>query len=298
MKDLDLASLRHFLAVCDTGSITRAAGREHIVPSTISKRLTQLEADLRATLFERGRRGITLTPAGETLMDHAHTMLASARQIASDMSGFGAGVRGKVRLLATMTAISEMLPDDISAFTCLPGNQHVEVDVEEADGRNIVRRIQEGSARLGVLWDGTHMEGLEKYPYRTDHLAVAVHPSHPLTYFSSCAFVDSLNWEHIGTQPLNPLHQMQVRMAALAGKRIHFRATVSSFEPALHMVSANLGVAVVPREIARGWKESGQIRVIPLSDPWARRQFVICRRAREKLPPAAQLLLEHLARRT
>src|SRR3954454_4317062 len=102
MKDLDLTSLRYFVAACESGNITRAAEREHLVASAISKRLGQLEDALGVPLFERQRRGIVPTPAGEALLEHSRAILSSAARIVQDVASFGAGVRGQVRLLATV----------------------------------------------------------------------------------------------------------------------------------------------------------------------------------------------------
>lgn len=294
MKELDLLSLRYFVAVCDTGSITHAAAQEHIVASAISKRLAQLEEDLGVVLFERERRGVRLTSAGETLMDHARAMLSSARHIRNDMAAFGAGIRGKVHLLATVSAISEALPDDVAAFMQLPEHREIQVDIEEEVSRDIVRRIREGAARVGVLWDGTDVCGLQTSPYRTDHLAAVVHPSHPLAGKRRCRFADTLDWEHVGLDPASAVNQMQASAAALQGKRMRYRAVVSNFESALRVVRANLGISIIPREIADTYLDTFDIRVIPLDDEWATRQFVLCRREKEQLPKAAELLVGYL----
>ncbi len=295
MKDLDLISLRHFVAVCETGSVTGAAAREHVVASTVSKRLAQLEEDLGITLFERERKRLTLTPAGETLVDHARAMLASARRIQDDMAAFNAGVRGKVHLLASVSAISEALPDDVAAFMKMPAHREIKVDIEEDVSRDIVRRIREGSVRLGVLWDGTDLDDLHKTPYRSDHLAVVVHPDHPLAKRRRCAFVDTLDWEHVGLDPASAANLMQAQAAALVGRRMQYRAVVSNFESALRVVRADLGISIIPREIAQTYQGIFDLRIIPLTDAWARRKFFICRRANEKLPKAAQLLVDYLA---
>lgn len=294
MKELDLVSLRYFVAMGDTGSITRAAAQEHIVPSAISKRLAQLQDDLGVPLFERQGRGVRLTTAGETLMDHARSMLGSARRIVNDMASYGAGVRGKVHLLASVSAISEALPDDVAAFLQLPEHREIKVDIEEEVSRDIVRRIREGSARVGVLWDGTDVSDLHSSVYRSDHLAAVVHPAHPLARRRRCTFVETLDWEHVGLDPASAANLMQARAAAMAGRTQQYRATVSNFESALRVVRANLGIAIVPREIADTYQDTFKIRVIPLSDPWAKRRFVICRREKEKLPKAAELLVEFL----
>jgi DNA-binding transcriptional LysR family regulator len=294
MKELDLVSLRYFVAIGDTGNITRAAAQEHIVASAVSKRVAQLESDLGVSLFERQRRGVRLTPAGETLMDHARSMLATSRSIMNDMTAFAAGVRGKVHLLASVSAISEALPDDVAGFMQMPEHSEIKVDIEEEVSRDIVRRIHEGSARVGVLWDGTDLGDLQSSTYRTDHLAAVVYPEHPLAKRRRCQFVDTLAWEHVGLDPASAANQMQARAAAMAGKRVQYRATVSNFESALRVVRANLGISIIPREIAETYVSTFGIRVIPLTDAWAKRRFVICRRPKEKLPRAAELLVEYL----
>ena len=86
MRDLDLQTLRLFAAVCDQRSIARVAEQESIVGSAISKRLAQLEDTVGTPLLLRKRRGVVPTPAGETLLEHARTMLASVGQIERDMA--------------------------------------------------------------------------------------------------------------------------------------------------------------------------------------------------------------------
>ena len=68
MRDLDLTSLRLFVAVCDTRNIARAAEQQALVGSAISKRLAALEDAVGTALLVRRRRGVEPTPAGETLL--------------------------------------------------------------------------------------------------------------------------------------------------------------------------------------------------------------------------------------
>jgi len=298
VKELDLLSLRYFLAVCECGSITRAAAQEHVVASAVSKRIAQLEEGLGVVLLERaGRRGVTLTPAADTLVDHARAMLLSARRITDDMGAFSAGLRGKVHLLASVSAISESLPDDVAAFMQMPQHREIQVDIEEDVSGAIARRIHEGSARMGVLWNGTDLSGLATTDYRSDQLAVVVHPDHPLAHRRQCAFVDTLAWEHVGLAPTSAANLMQARVAAMAGLQMRYRAVVSNFESALKVVRANLGISIIPREIAEPYAGTFPVCVVPLSDAWAKRRFVIARRENLPLPKAAALLADFLTAR-
>ena len=76
-RRVDLTSLHLFVAVVETGSIDKAAEREFIAPSAVSKRLSDLEATLGTALLYRHARGVDLSPAGETFLHHARSVLFS-----------------------------------------------------------------------------------------------------------------------------------------------------------------------------------------------------------------------------
>lgn len=297
MKDLDLTTLRYFVTVCETGSIRRAAELENVVPSAISKRLGILESDFGVALFERRRRGVSPTGAGETLLTHARTMLSSASRVSQDMASFGAGVRGHVRLLGTISAIAESLPDDVAAFMARTEHRAIHVHIEEEFSREIARRVKDGSASLGVLWDVANLDGLHTVPYRIDHLGVAVHASHPLAGRKRVAFESILPYDLVGLTAPSAVNAVLERAAAIAGHRLEFRSTVSNFETALRVVRANLGSTIVPMEGAASQADLYGLKLIPLTNAWARRNYVICLRGREHLSKATALLLDFLTAR-
>jgi len=130
VRDLDVKTLRLFVAVCEHRTMARAAEQEHIEPSAISKRIAQLETDLGVELLMRGRRGVQPTPAGLALLDHARTVLFTMGRIADDAAAFSetGGIEGHVRLVATASAIAESLLDDIAAFMREPANRNIKVE--------------------------------------------------------------------------------------------------------------------------------------------------------------------------
>ncbi len=297
MRDLDLTTLRLFVAVCDTQNIARAGEQHHIVASAISKRLSQLEETVGETLLERRRRGVVPTPAGEIVLTHARAMLAAADRVASDMADFGTGIRGQVRLLATVSSMAESLPDDIAAFLQIPGHQDVGVTIEESLSVDVVRSLREGSAPLAICWDAADLERFQTRPYRADHLAAIVHVSHPLAQVNDCEFAQTLEYKHVGMPAQTAVQTMLNRHAAILGRRINYRAVVSSFDAALRCVRADLGLAIIPLEIAAPVAQALEIRAVPLRDEWARRRFAICSRDFDTLSPAGKMLVEFLEAR-
>ncbi|XDF36836.1 LysR family transcriptional regulator [Paracidovorax avenae] len=297
MRSLDLQTLRLFVAVCEQRNIARAAERESIVGSAVSKRLAQLEDTLGTRLLVRRRHGVAPTPAGETLLEHAREMLATASRIERDMAGFATGVRGHVRMLVTASVMAESLAEDVAAFLQEPAHRDIQVSMEERVSPEVVRGVREGSASLGICWDAADLQGLHTRAYRSDHLAIAAHPSHPVAALETVRFADVLGYEFVSMPALSAVQVLLARAAALEGRSLLHRVFVSNFDAALRVVRANLAISVVPREVAEPFAAASGVRVVPLADPWARRRFALCARAGDGLPAASALLADYLALR-
>lgn len=297
MKDIDLKTLRLLVAVAEQRNIARAAALEHIEPSAISKRIAQLEQALGTPLLLRDRRGVQPTPAGLALVEHARSVLFTLSRIESDAAAFAGGIKGHVRLLASVSAIAEALLDDVAGFMREPANRAIRVDIEERFSHDLLRSVRDGSASIGVCWDRTETDGVVRHPYRTDRLGLAVHPDHPLARRRTLRFEQTLDWEHVGLHPSSAVHAMLQRAAAKAGRSIAYRAIVSNFDAAFRVVAANLAVSVVPAEVASPFASARGVRVIPLSDAWAFRSFAIFHREREALAPPAQRMVDYLVAR-
>lgn len=295
--DLDLKSLRLLVAVCDHSNIKLAAEQEHIEPSAISKRIAQLEAALGTRLLTRNRRGVEPTAAGLALLEHARNMLFTADRIRADVASFNRGIKGQVKLVASASAIAESLLDDVAEFMRDASNQNIQVDIEERLSREVVRLVVDGGASVGVCWDNVDFQQLERRPYRRDDLALVVPAGHALARRSSVSFEQSLKYQHVGLPPATAVHTMLARAAARAGQVVNYRAIVSNFDAELRVVAAGLGISVTPRQIATRYEKLYGVRVLPLSDAWARRRFAVCFREQGFLQPAASRLVSYLEAR-
>jgi DNA-binding transcriptional LysR family regulator len=112
----DLVDLQLFVAVADARSITGGALRAHLALASASARIKGLEAALGTALLKRGRRGIELTAAGESLLDHARIILHHVETMRGDLSAYASGARASVHLLANTSGLSEHLPKALAAF--------------------------------------------------------------------------------------------------------------------------------------------------------------------------------------
>lgn len=291
MRSFDPISLRLFIAVCEERNIASAAKREAIVPSAVSKRISQMEDEAGVQLLTRGRRGVTVTAAGEVLWRYARESLQLLDRMQAELGAFADGVQGHVRVFASKSAMAQALPEDVSAFA--KKYRDVRVSLEEREIWEVVRGVEEGRADIGVCWDAVDLRGLQTAPYHRDRLAVVMHPDHPLASRSTLCFEDTIDHEHVDIVARSIMQATQRSAAAAAGKQMRYRIQVSTVDAAYRVVAAQLALAIVPQEEASAIQQTLKLKVIPLSNDWAQRQFVIAVR-RKGLSLPAQLLLESL----
>lgn len=295
MRPLDPVSLQHFVAVCEEGNIARAAARESLVPSALSKRIAALETEVGVPLLVRRRRGVEPTAAGQALLVRAREVLSALDRLRIELGDYGHGVQGSVRVLASPSVLAERLPDDVAAFS--QRHAGIRIGLDERMSPEIVRGVREGSADLGVLWDRVNdLSGLQSLPYRRDRLCVAMSPGHPLARRPSLRYLDTLDQPSIDVSPGGQMDQLLRRQAALAGRLPSHRMAVSSLDAACRMVGAGLGLAILPLEAATPHAGAGRLAFVPLAEAWAVRQFVIVAREQPLLSAAARLLAEDLVR--
>src|SRR6476469_9171588 len=135
----DLVDLQLFIAVAETRSITRGAQRVYLALASASERIKGLEASLAVPLFKRGRRGVELTAAGESLLDHARLVIHNVDAMRGDIARFATGVTASVLLLANHARAWEHLPKALASF--LREHPAINVDVEEHESTDIASAI-------------------------------------------------------------------------------------------------------------------------------------------------------------
>ena len=289
---LDPTSLRLFVAVMEEQAIARAAVREHIATSAASRRLADLEAQLQVRLFERSNRGITPTPAAYTLLDLARNVLGDMDGIGRQMREYGMGMRGHVRVVANISAITQFLPAQLKSF--LAQHPEVQVHLQEKISSDIALAVAQNTADFGILNAGHYGGDLTYMPYRQDELVLVAPSGHPLTAHTQVHMQQALAYDFVGAHVGSALNGLLTRSAAQLGMPLKLRIQVTSYDALCLMVASGLGVGVLPRLSAALYTGSLGLQTISLDEPWAHRQLVLCMRSYEALPTAAQSLLHHL----
>jgi len=289
---LDPFSLKLFISVVEAGSIAAAAGKSHIAPAAVSKRVSELEAALRTTLLTRTNKGVQATPAGHALMNLARRLLADLDDIAIQMRDWSGGTRGQVRIVANISAITQFLPNEIANF--LARYPQVDVRLEERISTAAVKAVLENEADVGICVLGTPADRLEVFPYHEDELLLIVPRRHALARKRSVALVDTLDFDFVGLHTGSSINLQLARASLSAQRSLRLRIQVTSYDALARMVEAGLGIGVMPKAAALPLAKSLGITVVSLTDAWAKRQLSICVRSYESLPVAAKLLVDSL----
>lgn len=286
----DLPDLRLVAAIADSGALTRAAERVHLAPSSASHRLTQLEASLGVTLFERHARGLTPTAAGESLLRHARQVFAQLEQMHADLAPYASGLNTQVTVFANTNAINCFLPEDLGDF--LREHPQVRVSLEEQPSPAIVGTVAAGQVDIGVVAAEGDFGSLEVTPYRRDRLVLIVPAAHPLAQQQEIAFADVLTEAFVCLHAGSAIHTFMMNHAARLGGRLDVRIQVRSFAAVCRMVGAGVGIGMVPRSSVA---TSDRLQTVEIADAWAPRDLHLCVRERAALGPAARALFDHLA---
>lgn len=291
-RRLDLTSLQLFVAVCELGSIGKAAQREHIAQSALSKRLSDLEATLGNPLLQRHSRGIHPTPAGQSFLHHARNVLFGLDRMQAELSDYADGAKGQVRVHASISATVQFLPEDLGAF--VRAHPDINIDLEEHLSSEVVRAVEEGAADFGVCNTANGVGELQTLPYRQDQLVLIVPRMHALARQNSVAFADTLELDHVGLHSNSSIYVAMRQAAVELGKSIRLRIQVTGLDAMCRMIHNGLGVGVMPLRAFTLMHNAGALAAVPLTDTWAHRRIALVARDFSTLPRSARLLVDHL----
>ena len=290
--DLGLTSLRLFEAAVRLGSLSAASSEANIAISAVSRRIADLEQQFGTRLLHRDVRGVEPTPAGQILVTHARNLLRLAERVSEDMAQFSDGARGLVRVAANPSAVNQFLPDLFSRFR--EAAPEIRFEVREGVSGDIVREVLEGHVDIGIFAASVPHEGVQAFPFRADLLCVVVPAGHRLAGAGALTLRDLLEEPHIGLEDGSSLFAQVCQRAEEAGRPLTVAFRVRSFEAVRRMAAAGLGVGILPQAVAAPYAAVDGIAVIPLSEDWSRRPFLLGVRERSALSASAEAFLAYL----
>jgi DNA-binding transcriptional LysR family regulator len=257
-----------------------------------STRIRNMEDTLGTPLLQRERHGVQPTPAGRTLVHHARVLLQQADRMRGELAEFASGLKGHIKLMSNTNALTEFLPEPLSAF--LAAHPKINIDLEERLSDEIVAAVADGTADMGIVAGTVELADLEVFPFREDRFVIAVALTHALTNVPRISFSEVLDYDFVGLDRTSALQRFLADKADAQGRRLKLRVQLRSFDAVCRFVSCNVGIGVAPATTVARNSQQMPLHAIELADEWATRKLTICVRRQAELPNYAQQLLKHL----
>lgn len=293
---MEMHQLRGFFEVARERSFTRAAERLFLTQPAISLQLKALEEELGQALFERGRKSVRLTPAGEILFRYVREVFSRLEEAENEIAALGRLLGGRLVIGTSDTNCTYILPPVLEAF----GQRYPGV---ELDIRNRM------SAEVGQLVLDHEVDfGLATLPVRHRDLAcealfgrrdvLVCPPGHEL------AGRKFIRLQTLGQYPLLVLERGSTSRRLLedafraVGLELQTAMNLGGIEVIKRFVEIGLGLALVPRFAVRGEVETGRVAAVEVRGLETRAVGLVEHRGRRRSPAAeafVDLLRDYIA---
>jgi DNA-binding transcriptional LysR family regulator len=252
----ELRHYRYFVEIAKRGTFTAAAEALNMTQSALSEQILQLERECGSTLFNRRHSGITLTPAGEYLLHQAEGLLAKAAETREGLAGFRHGYQSRLRIASILGPLQSWMPAALAQFA--QDEPRVQLHIAHRDTVNeILADVAAGhldvaivSLRPSAPARSRHHE-LSQIVLLEEDLVVLVPPGHSLAHLAHVGREDLRNAHLVTFPPGYNLRRIIEDWFGGAGASPVVAAETGAIEVMLSLVSAGVGVAVVPRSLAR-----------------------------------------------
>ncbi|MFD1253303.1 HTH-type transcriptional activator CmpR [Devosia equisanguinis] len=293
MAPFDSVTARLILLLAETGSIGRAAEREGIASSAVSRRVSDLEARLGVVLFDRSAHGVKLTPAGEAYAEGCRTVLRAIADLDAVMADFGSGHRGSLRLACTSSALTGRLPELLARYAGkYPG---IDIAIAEMGAAKALLALDEGRADVAIVSDNYDFTRFDIRPFEDERIWVLAPPDHPLSAQieprKSLSFDAVTPHAIVGVHHSGSLDRLLAEAAAKAGRPLDEALRVESFPALVRMVEAGFGIGFL-RSTSLHLLAGTDLVCAPLAETWAMRQLLVARRKSSPLSAAMKSFIQ------
>jgi DNA-binding transcriptional LysR family regulator len=273
---IDLRAWRQFVAVAEELHFGRAALRLHMTQPPVTQAIAQLEKTLGVVLFDRTRRRVALTPAGEALLPDVRELLARALALPARARAAAAGQLGRVRIAFVSTVGFEQLPAWVREFRVLC--PEVALELVEATGDVQLEAFARGEIDAGLMLHspGAAPPGLARLAVSQEPLVLALPDRHALATTHKLLLPDVLA-EPLVIFPrriVPSLHDAIFELYHAAGRTPLLGQEAIQMQTIVNLVSGGIGVAWVPESVTQFRRAGVVYRRAAEFAPAARRRSV------------------------
>lgn len=291
---MDLYKLEIFNKVAMEGSFSKAAKELSLTQPAISHHMRDLEASLHTKLFERGARGVTLTPAGESLLDYTRCILHLVAEAKNAVQQVDSLADGQVRLGATPDAGFYLLPQWMRSFHGRFPN--LTTSLMTANSSGIVAALAANELDIGFV-DGEVMVSppLQMIPLQPVQMLVVIGEGHPWWEKTAVPLAELSQYPAVMRPPGSHTHTWLQQLLNQFGITLQVVAEFDNPESLKSAAAAGLGFTILPEFAVRNGRDDERLRALPITGADFNRTLKLIWQEERPLSPAAQAFLIHLS---
>jgi LysR family transcriptional regulator, transcription activator of glutamate synthase operon len=290
LKGMYIRQIQYFLSIVDTGSFSAAADEHYISQSSLSKIIIALEKELEVSLFDRSKRKVFLTEAGEAFLPHARKLNETYKAMLVELDGYKSETDSfSIAAIPVLTQYG--ITNSIAQFQDMHPALHFSLD--EIDGQNILPALDE--RRFDLIFTRHNYLNPDLYSSLEickDKLLVVVAKNNRHANRSSISLKELSNDNFIMFDKVSGLYRLMMDECGKAG----FEPTVfySSHRKVsvFGLVGTNIGLALMPAKIYE-YHRHPDVAAIPLEEDIECNMVLVHLRNR-KLPRAASAFIEFM----
>lgn len=294
---MKLSQLRNLVAVAEAGSVRQASRNLNISQSAVTKSIKQLEADLGVELLHRASHGVVPTAAGQAIIMRAKVVEAELRQARNDVDTVQSGTGGEIRISASPSVATGLLPRTIVSFR--RSRPNVNIQIEEGVYPDQLPDLRNGNLDFAICLvpERLNEEGLEFEVLLKDRLTPAVRVDHPLGAQFGLKLEDLIDREWVIYRRGRTGRDIFEHTFVPAGLTPPARTIYcASFVCALKLVESSDFLTLVPKHLFRSGRTLMGIVPLYLETPMPAWNVAVITRARHTLSPVCLSFLEELKR--
>lgn len=263
---MDVPRLEAFLEVARLGSMRAASRSLHLGQPALSARISTLEDELGARVFERTKRGVRLTSAGRALMPHAEQVLRSVAAGRTAVTQVEHGDEGELVIAAASAINASLVPELVARFRRFHPGVHLYVDTGSAE--RVAELVAFGTAQLGLVREAAASRDprLRATPRYAEHLQLTAHPDHPFVAQQPLALTRLADATLILFDRTSDDHESARAILRDADVVPYGVIEVDSVDTARRLVARGLGVAWLPSTATAPEFEAGRLALLEVAD--------------------------------
>jgi len=290
---IDFRHLETFCRVASLKSFSKAAEDLLLTQPTVSGHILSLEESLSLRLFDRTKREVRLTKAGEVFLKYASKILSSRKDLLNALSEFSQGIRGELSLGASTIPGEYILPGLVGDFK--KEHPHFILSLKIADTKEIIQGVLQDEVEFGMIGAKLDHSSLHFEKYEEDEIIVVASSDHPLARKKRVGVEELLEepWiireEGSGTQMAV---EKALRKKGKSLKQFNVVMKMGSTSSVKEGVKARLGLAFISERAAEEELNRGLLCRIDVEgiDAISRQIYLVSHRRRTLSPIGTEFL--------